>query len=99
MASNGLQLNIPGAQADVAAMNVARAGIEDTASQLKSTSTQLFNGTLLGVAADAGSDFSMQIDSAVNSCNDVINACSRVVNQASDDTIGFDRGGFAGVFG
>lgn len=95
---NGLQLNIPGAQADVAAMQATQRAIEGTADQLKSTAAQLFGGTLIGTGADAGADFSHQVDASVRSSNDVIQACARVVNQASDDTIAYDRGGFAGVF-
>ena len=96
---NGLQLNIPGAQADVASMQASQHAIEGAADQLKSTAAQLFGGTLIGTGADAGADFSAQVDSAVRSSNDVVQACARVVNQASDDTISYDRGGFAGIFG
>ena len=96
---NGLQLNIPGAQADVAAMQASQRAIESAADQLKTTAAQLFGGTLLGTGADAGADFPAQVDAAVRSSNEVVNACARVVGQASDDTIAYDRGGFAGVFG
>lgn len=96
---DGLQLNIPGAIADVDAMKGAQRAIEHTTDELKKTAGQLFGGTLVGTGADAGADFSAQIDSAVRSSNDVVNACASVVGQASDDTIGYDRGQFAGVYG
>ncbi len=95
---NGLDLNIPGAHADVSAMQGAQKAIEATADSLKATAAQLFGGTLLGTGADAGADFSAQVDAAVRSSNDVVNACAAAVGQASDDTISYDRGGFAGVF-
>lgn len=98
MSADGLQLNIGGAQADIAAMQAAQAAINASKEQLKSTSAQLFSGVLLGTGADAGTDFSIQVDAAVASSNEVVNACARAVNGASDDTIGYDRGGFASVF-
>lgn len=96
--ADGLHLNIPGAQADVASMQTSQRAIEAAADQLKSTAAQLFGGTLVGTGADAGADFSHQVDAAVRSSNDVIQACARVVNQASDDTIAYDQGGFVGVY-
>ncbi|BBX82249.1 hypothetical protein [Mycolicibacterium aubagnense] len=96
--TDGLSLNIPGAAADVAAMQRAQAGIDAVKEQLKSNSAKLFGGTLVGTGADAGTDFSAQVDAAVASSNAVVQACARTVGQASDDTIGYDRGGFAGVY-
>ncbi|MFA5709943.1 hypothetical protein [Mycolicibacterium sp.] len=96
--SEGLQLNIAGASSDVAGMTAAQQGIEATAEMLKSNSAKLFGGTLMGTGADAGSDFSMQVDAAVRSSNEVVQGCARTVGQAQDDTIGFDRGGFASTY-
>lgn len=98
MAANGLHLDIPGAQGDVAAMQTSQKAIETVADSLKATAAQLFGGTLRGTAANAGDEFSQLVDSTVRSSNEVVQACARVVGQASDDTIGYDQGGFAGVY-
>ena len=95
---DGLHLNIPGAAADVAAMQAAQHGINAAKEQLKATAAKLFGGTLIGTGADAGTDFSVQVDAAVASSNEVVQACARTVGQASEDTIGYDRGGFAAVY-
>lgn len=98
MSTGKLDLNIPAMQADVAAMQASQHAIEAVADQLKGVAAQLFGGTLVGTGADAGSDFSHQVDSAVRSSNEVVQRCAQVVHQAGEDTIGFDRGGFAGLY-
>ena len=99
MATDSLNLNIPGAQGDVSSLTSTRGNIESTAGELKYVSAKLFQGVLVGCGADAGSDFSAQIDSAVTSANDVIQRLTQIVNDAIDNTVGYDRSGFPSVFG
>lgn len=98
MSGDGLDLNIGGAQADLAAINTQLAIMDSAANDLKTSSMHLFNGALLGRGADAGSDFSHRLDSALGSAHEVVNQINAAVGHASEETIGFDQGGFAGNY-
>jgi len=100
MAVNKLILNIPGAEANIAAMKSAQTSIESTAQQMKATVAQLLGdgAAIRGSAANAGTDFFMEIDNAVRSSGETVNGFIRVVAQAKDDTISYDQGGFSSVF-
>ena len=97
--ADSLDLNIAGAQGNVSGLHTVGGHIESTAGQLKATSANLFQGVLVGTGADAGSDFSAQIDSAVNSSRDVIQRLKEVVHGAVERTVGYDQTSFPGVFG
>lgn len=98
MATDGLDLNIGGAEADLAAINT-QLGILDTATQdLKHASTALFSGALLGKGADAGTDFTHRLDSAMVAAHEVVQQINAAVGHASSETVGFDAGGFSGNY-
>lgn len=98
MALEKLQLNVPGAADDVGVLTNTRSQIDATAQQLKTESSKLFNGCLLGTGADAGSEFSLMVDSAVNSSNDVLWRLITVTKDAIETTHAFDQNSFPQVF-
>lgn len=99
MPADGLQLNIGAAQADLDGMRATGLALNETKETLKSTAMQLFNGALLGTGADTGTDFSIQIDAAMASVNDVITRCQMAVQDASSKTQAYDNSGFASTAG
>lgn len=98
MSGDGLDLNIGAAQADLGGINTQHGILETAAGDLHSESTNLFNGALLGSGADAGSDFSHRLNSALQGARDVVHAMNGSVGKAQEETVGFDRGGFAGNY-
>jgi hypothetical protein len=95
MSGDGLSLNIPGAAADVASVNTQHGILKQAAGSLLGESNKLFNGALLGSGADAGTEFSQKLNSALAGSREVIQAVNGHVGNTSEETIGFDRGGFA----
>lgn len=98
MSEGLLDLNIAGAAGDVAAINTQHNILESAAHDLLNESNRLFNGGLQGAGADAGTDFAHRLNSALQGSRDVIHAVNSHVGNASEETIGFDQGGFAGNY-
>jgi hypothetical protein len=95
---DSLDLNVGGAEGDLAAINT-QLGIMDTAANdLKTASTHLFNGALLGNGADAGTDFTNRLDSALGAAHAVVQQVNNAVGHTSAETVAFDKGGFAGNY-
>jgi hypothetical protein len=101
MGVNQLKLNIAGAEANIATMQSAQRGIEETAAQMKSIATQLFGdgAVIRGSAANAATSFHIEMDSASRASNDTVNGFIRAVSQAKSSTVDYDQGGFSSVFG
>lgn len=101
MGVNQLKLNIAGAEANLATMQSAQRGIEETAVQMKSIATQLFGdgAVIRGSAANAATSFHIEMDSATRASNDTVARFHAVVNQAKGSTVDYDQGGFSSVFG
>jgi len=93
-----LQLNIPGAQADVAEIETNLAQL-DAAGQSQLANYRKLAGAIQGIGMDTATEFSQHQNQAITGVHDVAQRCTGMTQTAINDTIGYDRGIAGGKMG